>query len=94
MIEDRQVVSEDQLISPTQGLVAQMTGFLTKVRYRYATVYVDQTSGFGYVHLQTTASADETLENNIAFERYAINHGVTIQAYHGDNCIFKANAWV
>ena len=89
-----QVVSVDQLVSPTPGLVAQMSGFLTKERYKYATVYVDQASGFGYVHLQKTASADETLESKTAFERYAINHGVPIHAYHADNGIFKANAWV
>ena len=33
-----QVVSVDQLVSPTPGLVAQMTGKLTTKRYKYATV--------------------------------------------------------
>jgi hypothetical protein len=36
-----EIVSVDQLVSPTPGLIAQMTGFLTTKRYRYATVYVD-----------------------------------------------------
>ena len=35
-----EVVSVDQLVSPTPGLIAQMTGFLTKQRYKYETVYV------------------------------------------------------
>ena len=89
-----QVVSVDQLVSPTPGLIAQMSGFLTKKRYRYATVYVDQFSSLGYVHLQKTASAEDTLEGKKAFERYAMTHGVVIYAYHADNGIFKANAWV
>ena len=32
------VVSVDQMTSPTAGLIAQMSGFLTKKRYKYATV--------------------------------------------------------
>lgn len=46
-----QVVSVDQLVSPTPGLIAQMTGILTTKRYRYATVYVNQFSKFSYFHL-------------------------------------------
>ena len=57
-----QCVSVDQLVSPTPGLIAQMTGFITKQQYRYATVYVDQYSGLSFVYLQRTASAAETLE--------------------------------
>jgi hypothetical protein len=68
-----QVVSVDQLVSPSPGLIAQMVGFITKDRYRYATVYVDQASGLGYVHLQKTSTASETLEGKRAFEKYALN---------------------
>ena len=89
-----QVVSVDQLVSPTPGLIAQMTGFLTKKRYKYATVFVDQYSGLGYVYLQREASLEETLEAKRAFERYAHSMGITIQAYHADNGIFKAKGWV
>ena len=38
------VVSVDQLESPTPGLIAQMSGFMTKQRYKCATVHVDQAS--------------------------------------------------
>jgi len=55
-----QVVSVDQMVSPTPGLIAQMTGFLTNKRYKSATVYVDQYSRHGFVYLQKTASAEET----------------------------------
>ena len=47
-----QVVSVDQLVSPVPGLIAQMTGFITKQRYKYATVYIDQFSSFSFVYLQ------------------------------------------
>ena len=71
-----------------------MTGFKTKQRYRYATVFVDQASRFSYVYLQKTQSAEETVEGKIAFEKFALSHGITIKNYHGDNGIFKANKWV
>ena len=92
--EPGEVVSVDQLVSPTPGLIAQITGFLTKKRYKYATVYVDQASSLGYVYLQKTATVEETLESKKAFERYAASRGVIISAYHADNGIFKARAWV
>jgi hypothetical protein len=88
------VISVDQLESPTPGLIAQMTGTLTTKRYKYVTVYVDQRSRFGYVHLQKTSSAEETIEGKNAFETYARKHGVTIKNYLADNGIFKANLWV
>jgi len=89
-----QVVSVDQLVSPTPGLIAQMTGFLTTKRYRYATVYVDQFSRLGFVYLQKTASAEETVEGKRAFEAYSHRHGVKVENYHADNGIFKAYKWV
>jgi hypothetical protein len=33
-------MSVNQLVSSTPGLIAQMTGFRTMKRYRYATVYI------------------------------------------------------
>ena len=83
-----QVVSVDQMVSPTPGLIAQLTGRLTTKRYKYATVYVDQFSDLGFVYLQKTASAEETLEGKLAFERFSNSHGVKIQHYHADNGIF------
>jgi hypothetical protein len=48
----------------------------------------------GFIHLQQTASAKETLESKTAFEWYAANRGVIIMNYHADNGIFKAKEWV
>ena len=63
------VISVDQMVSPTPGFIAQISGILTTKRYCHATVYVDQATKFGYTHLQKTATAEETLESKIAFEK-------------------------
>ena len=89
-----EVISVDQMVSPVPGLIAQMVGFLTRQHYKYATVFVDQASRMGFVYLQKTCSAEETIEAKRAFEQYAENRGVRVQAYHADNGIFKAKKWV
>jgi len=71
-----------------------MTGLLTKQRYRYATVFVDHFSGYGYLYLQKTQTVEETLEAKTAFEQHALQHGVKITSYHADNGVFRANKWV
>jgi hypothetical protein len=88
------VVSVDQLVSHTPGLIAQMTGFLATKRYKYATVYVDQFSRLGFIYLQKTASAEETIEGKKAFDTYARRHNVRILNYHADNGILKAHLWL
>jgi hypothetical protein len=62
-----EVVSVDMMHSPTSGLVAQMSDGVTHTRHRYAAVYVDHYSGYSYVHLQKTQTAEETLEGKAAF---------------------------
>ena len=71
-----------------------MTGILTTKRYKYSTVYVDQVAKLSFTYVQKTATDEETIEGKESFERYALNRGVTIQAYHADNGIFRANKWV
>ena len=94
VLKPGKVISVDQMVSPVPGLIAQMVGFLTKQRYKYATVFVDQASRMGFVYLQKTCSAEETIEVKRAFEKYAANRGVMVQAYHADNGIFKAKKWI
>ena len=48
----------------------------------------------GYVYLQKTQSAEETVKGKKAFERYAAQRGVTIKGYHADNGIFRVHKWV
>ena len=59
--------------SPIPGLISQKVGFLTKQWYKYATVFVDQASQMGFVYLQKTCSAEETIEAKRPFEQYAEN---------------------
>ena len=87
-------VSVDMLQSPHPGFIAQMTGILTRRRYHYATIYIDNYSAFSYIHLQKTATIEETLESKRAFEAVAKQHGVSIKSYHADNGIFRANKWI
>ena len=89
-----EVISVDQMVSPVRGLIAQMVGFLMRQHYKYATVFVDQSSHMEFVYLQKTCSAEETIKAKRAFEQYAENRGVRVQAYHSDNGIFKAKKWV
>ena len=88
-----QVVSVDMMHSPTPGLIAQMGGWLTKKRYRYAAIFVDHYSGYGFVHLQKTQTAEETLRGKTAFERHSRLYGVKILHYHADNGIFASQPW-
>jgi hypothetical protein len=45
------------------------------------------------VWLQKSTTADETLLGKQAFEQYAKDRGVMIQAYHADNGIVRAHKW-
>ena len=47
-----QIVSVDQLESPTPGFIAQLKGILTKQCYKYTTVFIDQYSQLSYIFLQ------------------------------------------
>lgn len=71
-----------------------MTGKLTTKRYKYATVFVDQFSRLSYVYFQTTATAEETILAKRAFEAYTNLSGIKVKAYHADNGVFCANAWM
>ncbi len=89
-----EVISVDELKSPTPGFIAQMPGILTTKRYEYVTVYVNHYSGYGFVYLQMTATAEETVQGKRAFERKCESNGIQVRLYHADNGIFKAHRWV
>lgn len=86
------IVLVDQLESPLPGLIAQLKGRLTNQRYTTATVFVDHKSSFGFIYLQWSTSAKETIEAKVAFECFAATHGVQIKQYHADNGRFADNA--
>jgi hypothetical protein len=82
------MVSVDQLISKTPGLIAQSTGKMTHRRHMVATIFVDHASGLDYVHTQESTTGVETVAAKEAFERFAARHHVTVKHYECDNGIF------
>jgi hypothetical protein len=87
-------VSVDQLESPTPGFIGQIKGILTIKRYQVATIFIDHKSRLGFVYLQHSTGAVETVEAKKAFEAYARSHGVTVRHYHADNGRFAENLWL
>jgi len=71
-----------------------MKGWLTKMRYRVSTIFVDHFSGLSYIHLQKSTNAEETVEAKIAFERFASKVNVTIKSYQADNGRFAENKFM
>ena len=84
----------DQLESNSAGLIAQLKGKPTQQRYKYATVFVDQYSGYTFVYLQRRLTSEETVQAKRAFERSSEQHGVKILHYHADNGRFADNAFI
>ena len=84
----------DQIESSTPGLVTQMTHFLTKKQYKCATIFVDNVTSFGFIRLQLTTSAEETLQGKSDFKRDATNAGMRIGAYQAYSRVFKAKPWI
>ncbi len=85
-----QVVLIDQLVSPIPGLIAQMTGFLTTKRYKYATVLWISSAGW-VLSTYKRQHWQETIEAKKAFESYAKRHGVNVENYLANNGMFKAH---
>ncbi|CAJ1943881.1 unnamed protein product, partial [Cylindrotheca closterium] len=83
-----QVISVDQLASPTPGFVPTHRGTPTTMRYTGATVFVDHFSDFTYIHLMTEMNAETTVLAKLAFERECATHGVPVRHYHADNGLF------
>ena len=89
-----QIISVDQLESNTPGLIAQLKGKLTQQRYKYATVFVDQFSGYTFVYLQKRLTSEETVMAKHSFESSADQRGVKIIHYHADNGGFADNTFI
>jgi hypothetical protein len=62
-----QVVSVDQLVSPTEGFVLTHRGTPTTLQYQGATIFVDHFSDFTYIHLMTKLDGKGTVEAKQAF---------------------------
>ena len=54
-------VSVDHPQSPILGFTRQMKGWLNRLRYDSATVFVDHYNGLSYVHVQNSTNGEETV---------------------------------
>jgi hypothetical protein len=84
-----EVISVDQLESSIPSFIGQMTGRLTKQCIVGSTIFVDHACDLSYVYHQTSMTSEETLKSKLAFEKFALSHGVHIKHYHADNGRFK-----
>ena len=57
-------------------------------------IYIDCILRVSYIYLQKSMTAEEMLEGKEAFKQWALMHGVVVRAYHVDNGVFQAHAWV
>ena len=83
-----------QLESNTTDFIPQLKGKFTQQRYNYATVFVDQFSGYTFVYLQRRVMKKDTVKAKHAFECTAELRGVKILHYHADNGRFADNAFI
>ena len=60
-------------------------GFVTKIRYTCAIIFVDQHSGIFYIDLQYSFTVKDTIKAKATFEAYTRSHGLSIKRYHADN---------
>ena len=83
----------DQSISAQPGLLAQVSGHLTRQRITWATIYKDHFSNFTFCHLQCSIDHEETLLAKWSFENFAHGCGVSICSYQADNGRFAEKAF-
>jgi hypothetical protein len=86
--------SINQMTSTEVGFYKQLKGKLTKKRYKYPTMFVNNCSHLHFVHLQLDNSLAETLPAKLAFKQYVAGHRVkfsTITATTGDSMTMPSN---
>jgi hypothetical protein len=84
-LQPEDCVSVDQMNSNIPGLIGQLKGIPTRLRYRVATVFLDHMSDYTYVFLQTDASSQHTLLAKTEFERHVMSSNIKIKKYHAEN---------
>ncbi len=58
------------------------------------TLFVDVATGLTKAYFQVSLGADDTIRSKLAFERFAMSCGVSVQAYRTDNGIFTKLAFM
>ena len=82
------VVSTDQLVIPTLDLIPTHRGRSTIQRYVGATVFVDYSSNFTYIHLMEKLDGESAVIEKYTFERVYKSYLVTVHKYHSDEWSF------
>ena len=70
------------------GLVPRISGCHTCYRITATNIFMDHKSDFGYSHLCTTTSQDETLTGKVEFEKLSETYSVKVEAYLANNGCF------
>ena len=76
---------------PTPGIIPTHKGNPTVTKYVGATMFVDHSFDFTYVHLMSKLNAEAKVEANLEFERICYSYGVKSLRYHADNGLFDTN---
>jgi hypothetical protein len=84
-------ISTDQFVSSIPGRLPTSFGKeAAHEMFTGGTVFVDDASGYFHVENQVSLSAAETIRAKHRFERSAIQGGVQILGYRGDNGIYRS----
>ena len=85
--------SVDHFICAEQGLIGHSKGELTTKSFQGGAVFIDTESGVGFVHLQTSIDATQTILGKQAFKCEMAKYGHAIIAYCVNNGSFAGNAF-
>jgi hypothetical protein len=90
-----ELIFSDQYESRTPGRAFTSKGLAAStLKYAGGTLFIDAASSFIHLSHQVGLTAAETIESKMRFERDAMSHGVSIQAYHTDNGIFTSREFM
>jgi len=85
----------DQFVSSTKGRLLHTRGKESASEcYTGGTIYVDEASSMVFCVPQVSLTAAKTLHGKHLVEREALNCGVEVQTYHGDNGVFWSHKFL
>ena len=86
-----QLIFSDQYQSSTDGCTCNSYGKTSsRTKVTGGTIFVDAASNFVSVHHHEGLTAHETIQSKQKFEQDSLNAGVSVDAYHTDNGVFKS----
>jgi hypothetical protein len=93
-MEPGQLVFADQYESRELGRAFTSKGGSSSHKFGGGTLFIDAASNYVFVSHQVGATAHETIQSKIKFEREALTAGVVIQNYHTDNGVFTSKEFM